>query len=203
MENEELVKHAERIIKLSHTNDHGALVQARELLRLYDSTESSFYKTLSQVGAFEDRSYKTSMVVQVLSSYISFVNSGLRRTTSVEREIQIDTVSDYLSQANALLENGKMHPGAAAMLIGASLEEFLRNWLESEKFDFDNINNNIDGYAKALRSKELINKQDAKELIVWAGIRNSAAHGKWDEVNDRNRVRITLESVNLFMRKYS
>ena len=34
------------------------------------------------------------------------------------------------------------------------------------------------------------------------GLRNSAAHVKWDEVNDGNKVSLMLQGVNLFMRKY-
>lgn len=41
-----------------------------------------------------------------------------------------------------------------------------------------------------------------EEVRNWAGIRNSAAHGDWDEVNDKTRIRLMLEGVNAFMRKY-
>ncbi len=42
-----------------------------------------------------------------------------------------------------------------------------------------------------------------KDITSWAGLRNHAAHGEWDEVKDKTRVSIMLEGVNLFMRKYS
>ena len=59
----------------------------------------------------------------------------------------------------------------------------------------------IDAYAKALRTADLITKQDMKDVTSWAGTRNHAAHGEWDEVNDRSRMRLMLEGVNLFMRQ--
>ena len=40
-----------------------------------------------------------------------------------------------------------------------------------------------------------------KDITSWAGVRNHAAHGEWEEVSDRKRVQLALEGVNLFMRK--
>jgi hypothetical protein len=54
-----------------------------------------------------------------------------------------------------------------------------------------------------LRAAELISSQDVKDITSWAGIRNHAAHGDWEEVADRQRIKIMLEGVNLFMRRYS
>ena len=42
---------------------------------------------------------------------------------------------------------------------------------------------------------------DIKDITSWAGIRNHAAHGEWDHVSDRARVRLMLEGINLFMRQ--
>ena len=59
----------------------------------------------------------------------------------------------------------------------------------------------IDAYMKSLRTAELITKQDVKDVTSWAGMRNHAAHGEWDAISDRSRVRLMLEGVNLFMRQ--
>ena len=61
----------------------------------------------------------------------------------------------------------------------------------------------IDAYSKVLRGADVISKQDAKDITSWAGIRNHAAHGEWDQVSDRARIRLMLEGVNLFMRQKS
>jgi hypothetical protein len=111
-------------------------------------------------------------------------------------------VSDFLDQANILLETKGVHPAAPCVLIGASLEEFLRNWIEQENLSLGNSKPSIDSYAKALRENELISKQDFKDITSWTGLRNHAAHGEWDEVSDKKRVSLMLEGINLFMRKY-
>ncbi len=48
----------------------------------------------------------------------------------------------------------------------------------------------------------MLTKQDGKDITAWAGTRNHAAHGEWDDVADKNRVSLMLEGANLFMRKY-
>jgi hypothetical protein len=100
-----------------------------------------------------------------------------------------------------MLESNGYHPAGAAVLIGASLEEFLRSWVEAAGLTIGNAKPGLDTYAKALRAEELITKQDLKDITSWAGIRNHAAHGEWEQTGDRSRVRLMLEGVNLFMRQ--
>lgn len=203
MEPQELIKQSKRIIQASKNNSHGGLTQAREFLRVYAGENSSFFKTLAQIRSSEGEGLKIKRVEQVLTSFSEYVDNGLHRSISLEREIQIDTVSDYLDQAENLLNKKNVHPAAPAVIIGASLEEFLRNWLEDEGFDLNSINNSLNAYSTELRNQNKITKQDLKDIVSWGGTRNDAAHGHWDNVNDKNRIRLMLEGVNLFMRKYS
>ena len=93
---------------------------------------------------------------------LSISQAGLSAGESPERRAQLDVVSDLLEQANSLLEDNRYHPAAAAILIGASLEESLRTWIEAEALSIGNAKPGIDAYCKALRSAELISKQDVK-----------------------------------------
>lgn len=105
--------------------------------------------------------------------------------------------------AHTLLESKNVHPAAPAVLIGATLEEFLRTWSEAEALPLGSRKPGLEAYSQLLREAGLITKQDGKDITSWAGIRNHAAHGDWDEVSDGNRVSLMLEGINLFMRKYS
>lgn len=203
MTKEEIIEHSNRIINITFNNQHGGLTQAREFLRVYAGEDSSFFKTLSQISSSASNTYKFGRVKDVLESFIDYVDKGLLRSISLEREIQIETVSDYLEQAENLLNDKNVHPAAPAVIIGASLEEFLRNWLEDGGFDLTSIKNSLDAYTTELRRQDKLSKQDLKDIVSWAGTRNDAAHGHWENVEDRNRVRLMLEGVNLFMRKYS
>jgi hypothetical protein len=203
MTKEEIIQHSKRIIEKTRDNSHGGLTQAREFLRVYAGEETSFYKTLSQIKSSASNDYKYGRVKGVLTSFIEFVENDLLRSISLEREIQIETVSDYLEQAENLLNDKKVHPAAPAVIIGASLEEFLRNWLEDSGFELSTIKNSLDAYSTELRKQNKITKQDLKDIISWGGTRNDAAHGHWENVEDRKRIKLMLEGVNLFMRKYS
>ena len=175
-----------------------AKAQVCEFLRVYAGPRSSFFRQAE--AADGHASYLVPTLVDILNSFIEYVESGLHTGLPPERQAQLDVVSDYLEQANAILESKKQHPAAAAVLIGASLEEFLRNWGEAEDLKVKG-KPGISSYAGALREAELISKQDVKDITSWAGIRNHAAHGNWEEVSDASRIRLMLDGVNLFMRQ--
>ena len=208
MDTSELIKQAralqERIKRYGREiedSDLGPAAQAQvcEFLRTYAGPKSAFLKQAEGAGGYS--TYRVTTLDGILQSYVEYLSAGLATGMSPERKAQIDVVSDFLGQANSLLEESGHHPAAAAMLIGASLEEFLRTWVETEKLSIGNAKPGIDAYMKSLRAADLISKQDVKDLTSWAGMRNHAAHGEWDDVSDRNRVRLMLEGVNLFMRQ--
>lgn len=203
MTKDELIKHIERIILTTSNNPVGGLAQAKEFLKIYIGSESHFLKSLESINIKNSDDFIIIDTIQVLRGLKDYVENDLLRSMSLEREIQMETVSDFLDQAEGLLNNKNFHPAAAAVLIGASLEEFLRNWLEELEFDLSTIKNSIDSYMKELKALGKINKQDTKDIISWGGTRNDAAHGHWADVDDRQRIKLMLESVNLFIRKYS
>lgn len=203
MDKDEIIRQAKNIIQI--TNDYrGLLFEALEFLRIYAGEKSSFYKQISPISLTATESFINNTVKSSLNAYIRFLEYGDSGGLTIERKAQIDVVSDFLQQANDLLSNSKMHSAAPTIIIGAALEEFLRNWMESENsLSLGNYKPSLDSYAKILKEAELITKQDFKDITSWAGLRNHAAHGEWSEVEDKKRISLMLEGVNLFMRKYS
>ncbi len=131
MNQQQLLEIAERILEKLHQNrDYwaGAKAEVCEFLRLYAGPKTSFYEIAEKAAG----AYIQKHLVTTMESYISFVKAGLYADISPERKARLDVVSDLLEQANTLLENEKVHPAAPAVLIGATLEEFLRNWIEAE-----------------------------------------------------------------------
>ncbi len=180
----------------------GVLAEAMEFLRVYAGEKSSFFKQLSKIEQSWFDEVIIEYVIGNLEAFIRYVESGLLEGVSIERKAQIDVVSDFLDQANTLLNSREVHPAAPTVIIGAALEEFLRNWIEEGGLNLGGKKPSLDSFAKILREKDLISKQDIKDITSWSGLRNYAAHGEWDEVNDKNRISVMLEGVNLFMRKY-
>ena len=188
----------------SKTGGSTKLSEALEFSRVYVGEQSNFYKQLQEIPKVSGTDgYRAFAVNSVLQGYLNYLANDLETGVSVLRRVQIDTVSDILEQAQDILHNNKLHPAAACVIIGAGLEEFLRTWVEQEKLLVPTTKKSIDSYAKILKEAELINKQDHKDIISWAGLRNSAAHGHWHEVEDKNKIELMLQGVNLFMRTYS
>lgn len=203
MDKEEILKQAGRILTRFSGDTLGAIPEAAEFLRVYAGERSIFYKNIVKLNPEDYPNHRIVAIARgALAGFVEYVQNDLYEGVSLERKVQIDTVSDLLDQANALLNAAGVHPAAPAVIIGAGLEEFLRNWVE-EIGELPGGNPSIDTYSKLLRKAELIDKQDSKDITAWAGLRNNAAHGKWDEVNDKKRIALMLEGVNLFMRKHT
>lgn len=178
----------------------GSFTQASEFLRTFAGERSSFFTRAAQYMGWEGRG-AAQEVAPILGAFADFVEAGLSGSLSVSRQAQVDVVSDIMEQAQTLLADGKVHPAAPIVLVGAALEEFLRTWIEDQGLSIGNRKPGIDAYSSALRAAALLSKQDVKDVSSWAGIRNSAAHGEWEAVDNRDRARIMLEGVNLFMRQ--
>ena len=202
MEQQELINQAKRIAA-AQARGPSILAEASEFLRIYSGERSAFYKQLLNVDMTWGDSYIQSYVIDTLLGFIRFIENGLSSNISFERSIQIDVVSDYLNQAQILINTNEIHPAVPCIIIGASLEQFLRNWIEELKLSDEFNKGTIDSYTKILREADQISKQDTKDITSWAGLRNDAAHGKWENVNDIKQIKLMADGISLFIRKYS
>ena len=207
METDKIISSAKELIAIANSigeRDHPKLrgIHARisDFLISFSGKNSPFLDQIQTLPANSNRAGQ--YLAEVLSAFISHLESGLVSGLSPRRQAEIDVTSDFLSQAQGLLMSKKIHPAAPAVLIGASLEEFLRNWVEDKQLSLGNKKPSIDSYSSVLRTAEMITKQDVKDITSWGGIRNHAAHGEWEELGGADRIRIMLDGVNLFMRKY-
>jgi hypothetical protein len=190
-------------IREDHAASQGYVTEAAEFLRVYAGEKSEFFTSLKQcLDGRHNGEYLGKLAIESLTGFVRYLQAGLHEGTTPSRQAQLDTVSDFLDQARLLLEQQKVHPAAPAVLIGASLEEFLRTWLENANISLGNKKPSLDSYSQLLKENDLITKQDTKDISSWGGLRNHAAHGEWDQVEDRKRISIMLEAVGLFMRRY-
>lgn len=203
MDDQELIEHARRLEKntwkaarRSSGEATAARIECLQFLRDFAGSDSPFFEEASALPA------SANMIAPVLGSFADYVEAGLHGAISPQRQAQLDAVSDFLGQADSLLQEKGVHPAAPAMLVGATLEEFLRTWVEDEGLSLGGKKPGIDSYAGTLRTAGELTKQDMKDITGWAGTRNDAAHGNWDKVSDGKKIELMLEGVNLFMRKY-
>ena len=149
------------------------MAEATEFIRVFGGEQSAFFNQISSLNHNTTPAKLRTNGLDILRHFIRYIENGLHNGISIERKAQFDVVSDFLDQANHLLSNEEVHPAAPTVLIGASLEEFLRNWVEDKAIDIEEKNPGIYAYASALRRKELISKQDMKDITSWGGLRNS------------------------------
>ena len=134
-----------------------------------------------------------------LRGFIEAVENGVLNSASLKRTAENGVTSDFLGLAEEFLDDPKKHPAAAAMVAGATLEEFLRNWVEDTG---ETPRRGINDLIQQLKALGLVDKQDVKDVTAWAGVRNSADHGEWDKAKDRDQVRLMVQGMGLFIRKH-
>jgi len=210
MTSELLIKHAKDLSKELGPSFRGpndgpkfmaAHAKACEFLRVFAGERSAFFEAAKKAEGYS-YPHGAEVTAKMLLAFAAYLEAGLAGEITPERKAQLDVVSDLLDQANQLLETPKVHPAAFAVLIGATLEEFLRTWIETAQLSMGSRKPSIDAYVQILRDADLITKQDAKDITAWGGIRNHAAHGEWEQVESREKISLMLQGINLFMRKY-
>lgn len=178
----------------------GFLAQVKELIKSTYGKNNSFYEEANKIQPDWLKSAAFQQTSGILKGFLYAVEKDIINKSSLQSKIKNEIIHDYLAQAENIIDNKSMHPAAAAMIIGASLEEFLRTWAKDENLVFDENTSTINSFITLLRENDYIDKQEQKELTAWAGIRNDASHGKWEKCAVREKVQLYLEQVNLFIK---
>ncbi len=97
---------------------------------------------------------------------------GIRKLVSAE------IVGSLLDQAQELLDAG--YVGPAAVLAGCILEDYIKNICHEKQIELPD-RPTLDYMNAQLAKIEHYNKLTQKQIAALADIRNSAAHGKWDQ----------------------
>lgn len=98
--------------------------------------------------------------------------------TNIRDLVAAEIFTDLLQQADELLDAG--YEGPAAVLAGAVLEDELRKLCNGRSITVPD-KPKLDFMNSQLAKSGAYNKLTQKRLTAIADIRNSAAHGKWDE----------------------
>jgi hypothetical protein len=128
---------------------------------------------------------------------------------SLYQQIEDNVVADYMGQAEQLLGEGVSghHDHVpAAVLAGAVLEDALRRLCQRQSPPVEilkpnNKNKMLNDLINDLKTAQVYSELKAKELRLWAGIRNAAAHGQFEEF-DRAEVESMIKGVQNFLANY-
>ncbi|UEG52601.1 hypothetical protein LLH06_16725 [Mucilaginibacter daejeonensis] len=197
MKSDELIRQLDYLISLAAN----AKLEADGSLKVVDYADRIGFSSagLSFIGKLygEQHSYYTTFTRTMRSEY----ESGIRAATNILQQIKVeveqgwlytirqlvtaDIFSDFLEMSEHLLEEG--YKDAAAVMIGSTLEEHLRELCDTYKIQTkmlkgsDEVPKKADTLNSDLKKAEAYNALDQKQVTAWLGIRNSAAHGKYDE----------------------
>jgi hypothetical protein len=178
----------------------GRLAAPLEFLRVHAGPESAFFLQADRATKGPSSlSYTAIGVADALGGWVAMAESGLVDTLPWDAAVRVEASNDIMEQVQRLLDDRRVHPAAPAVLAGAALEEFLRSLIEAHSVTVRG-KPSIDAYAKALKAAEVLTTQDMKDITSWGGVRNAAAHGRFDEVSVEH-VRVTVAHINLFMRE--
>ncbi len=119
--------------------------------------------------------------------------------------ITAELFTDFLEMAKHLLEKG--YKDAAAVIVGSTLENHLRQLCSANSIDTDIKNNRgrlipkkADLLNSELAKNGVYNRLNLKNITAWLDLRNNAAHGKYDEYSHEH-VSLMLSGVMNFVSK--
>jgi hypothetical protein len=115
--------------------------------------------------------------------------------TSIRKLVGAEIVGSLLDQAQELLEAGYIGP--AAVLTGCILEDHIKNICHEKQIELPD-KPKLEYMNAQLAKIEYYNKLTQKQITSWADIRNSAAHGNWDQFKE-NDVSDMIKWVSRFI----
>jgi hypothetical protein len=177
-----------------------SVASALSFLREYAGKDSEWYERAKAAGVNEadglfDGAYQVGALLRVWVANLEDGMTSLRIPEGTSARSVAST--DVMEQVRELLRDRNVHPAAPIVLAGAALETALRGAVEDEGLTVDG-KPGISAYGKALRSAELISRQDMKDIEQMGGLRNDAAHGHFGDLSPE-RASLMEQQVNMFL----
>ena len=177
---------------------------ALDFLERFAGAESRWSQAAHDVfishGANQSMESGAHAVGEVVREWVRAVRSGQAKPRQVELlGVRAVASTDLLEQVQALNADESVIPAAPIVLAGAALEIALRSAVEELSLTAP-TKPSINAYAQVLRTAGVLNKQDMKDVVQMAGLRNQAAHGEHEALS-RERSGLMEQQVNLFLSK--
>lgn len=167
----------------------GWCVKARNLLASVCGRDSEHFNSFVEAekpGPYEENPVRLSRLRAVFLAAKEDFEGGY--LSSVRNLVQAEVFSTELEQARELLAAGYRAP--AAVICGVVLETNLRTLCEAHGVGMGKLDKMNADLAKAGQYNSLVQKR----ITALAAIRNSAAHGKHSEFDDKD-VQSMIEEV--------
>lgn len=165
--------------------------------------EHILFKTVQSVLGWEVTDTSVVAINSVLRAVKDDLSNGF--LDDVADRIEAEISGDYLTQAEALLKEGRTGNYdhiPAAVLAGAVLEKSLRSLCDKQTPPIPIHNNGepktLNPLIDDLKKAGVFNELKAKQLRAWADIRNKAAHGEFAAF-DRHDVETMIAGISSFL----
>jgi len=154
--------------------------EAMNLIHRVCGSSSSHYQAIKALAESKDTaqsSYYYANCLGVLDAAHTDFKDGF--LSELRLQVRADLLDDFLSQAEALLEQG-FHI-AAASLAGAVLEDTLRKLCDKHSMSYA-AKTKIDALNSDLAKANVYDKLIQKEITAKADLRNNADHGHFAKI---------------------
>lgn len=178
--------------------------EAREFLRLYAGLDSQWSMQAEQLynnhGERQSRAAGIRAIGDLVEAWCRQVHDGVIEIVGERALNEIaGTRTDLMGQVRQLLEDKEIHPAAPIVLCGAALEIALRALADAKNISYPE-RPGITALTTLLRTNRLITVQDVKELESCGGLRNQAAHGKFETL-DATRAGLMEQMTIILLRR--
>lgn len=148
------------------------------------------------------------LIIQLLQSIREDLSKGF--LNNVVRQIEMEISSDYMEQAENLVEKtqgGSLNHIPAAVLAGAVLEKRLKKLCSEQVPEIPVLTDGgkpktMNPLIDDLKKAGLFPETKAKELKLWADIRNNAAHGNFASFT-KDDVERMITGIKTFLSEFS
>lgn len=160
---------------------------------------SIYYEQVVEISKKRNHVYNhVAEQIGVAKALLSDIENDYLR--SFEEIIHGDLFADYLEMSTHLEQNG--YKDAAAVLAGSTLEAHMRQLCNKHGVAtvLGTKMKKADTLNAELVKAQAYTKSDQKSVTAWLGIRNSAAHGNYNEYT-RDQVKLLIDSIRDFIRR--
>ena len=185
---------------LSRTEAKNLQTRCIAAIERISGRDSEYYRQLANENIGKHHVYHHLIhQIGVAKALFSDIQNDYLR--ALEEIIHGDLFSDFLEMASHLVGNG--YKDAAAVLAGSTLEVHVRNLCDKHGVTTTSAGKpkNAETLNMELVKAGVYTKLDQKNLTAWLGLRNNAAHGKYDEYT-QDQVKLLIDSIRDFISRH-
>jgi len=194
---------------LNETEISEFIASSRAAVFRISGEDSDFVKEYGQIedrfsGRYTDtRAAMVPSLVGLLKAMKKALESGY--LARFEQLVHADTFAEFLGMAQYLLEQG--FKDAAAVLAGGVLEVHIKNLAQKHGIEIElekngrMVSKHIEVLNHDLAREGVYTKLDQKNIGAWYALRNHAAHGQYDQY-DQKQVEFVMLQLRDFIARH-